>query len=103
MTALRELVGIDGLANLVLACAKCNGDKSGALPAIEIVDRVLERDQAVLEGIARTIPWPTQWGRFVAAARGIFHGQPANVPTWGGYRQTVRFDVAFVPEWMRVP
>lgn len=98
-----SLVGIDGLANLVLACAKCNGDKSGALPAIEIVDRVLGRDQAVLEGIARTIPWPTQWGRFVAAAHGIFHGQPANVPTWGGYRQTVRFDVAFVPEWMRVP
>lgn len=26
-----SLVGIDGLSNLVLACAKCNGDKSGAL------------------------------------------------------------------------
>ena len=25
-----SLVGIDGLANLVLACARCNGDKSGA-------------------------------------------------------------------------
>lgn len=42
-------------ANLVLACTKCNGDKSGALPAIEIVDRVLERDAAVLEEIARSI------------------------------------------------
>ena len=26
-----SLVGIDGLSNLVLACARCNGDKSGAL------------------------------------------------------------------------
>ncbi len=96
-----SLVGIDGLANLVLACIKCNGDKSGALPAIEIVDRVLERDRAVLEEIARSIEWPTQRSRVVAAARGIFRGQPPGVPTWGGYRQTVRFDVAFRPEWMR--
>ena len=36
-----SLVGIDGLSNLVLACARCNGDKSGALPAVTIVDRVL--------------------------------------------------------------
>ena len=35
-----SLVGIDGLSNLVLACARCNGDKSGALPAVGIVDRV---------------------------------------------------------------
>lgn len=96
-----SLVGIDGLANLVLACAKCNSDKSGALPAIEIVDRVLERDRAVLEEIATAIQWPTQRHRVVAAARGIFRGQPPGVPTWGGYRQTVRFDVAFEPEWMR--
>ncbi len=96
-----SLVGIDGLANLVLACAKCNGDKSSALPAIEIVDRVLERDQAVLEEIARAIQWPTQRDRVVAAARGIFRGQPPDLPTWGGYRQTVRFDVAFEAEWMR--
>lgn len=95
-----SLVGIDGLANLVLACAKCNGDKSGALPAIEIVDRVLERDPAVLEEIACAIQWPTQRGRVVAAARGIFRGQPPWVPTWGGYRRTVRFDVALAPEWM---
>lgn len=96
-----SLVGIDGLANLVLACMKCNGDKGGALPAIEIVDRVLERDRGVLEETARSIEWPTQRNRVVAAARGIFRGQPPGVPTWGGYRQTVRLDVAFQPEWMR--
>jgi hypothetical protein len=95
-------VGIGGLANLVLACTKCNGDKSGALPAVEIVDRVLERDREVLEGIAREIQWPTQRERVISAARGIFRGQPEGVPTWAGYQTTSRFDLAFVPEWMRV-
>lgn len=96
-----SLVGIDGLANLVLACAKCNGDKSGSLPAVKIVDRVLVRDRAVLEEIAHAIDWPTQRERVVAAARGIYRGQPEGVPTWAGYHKSVRFDVAFVPEWMR--
>jgi hypothetical protein len=96
-----SLVGIDGLANLVLACTKCNGDKSGALPAVEIVDRVLERDCEVLEEIAREIQWPTQRERVVAAARGIFRGQPEGVPTWAGYHRTIQFDVAFAPDWMQ--
>src|SRR5215208_3276889 len=47
-----SLVGIDGLSNMVLACARCNGDKSGALPAVGIVDQVLQRDRAVLEQLA---------------------------------------------------
>jgi hypothetical protein len=96
-----SLVGIDGLTNLVLACANCNRDKGGGLPAVEIVDRVLERDRDVLEEIARDIQWPTQRERVIAAARGIYRGQPEGVPTWAGYRTTSRLDVAFVPEWMR--
>jgi hypothetical protein len=44
-----SLVGIDGLSNLVLACARCNGDKSGALPAVRLVDRVLHRERQILE------------------------------------------------------
>lgn len=96
-----SLVGIDGLSNLVLACATCNGDKSGALPAVEIVDRVLRRSRDTLEEIAQGIQWPTQHDRVVAAARGIFRGQPDGVPTWAGLRRTVRFDVAFVPGWMQ--
>ena len=94
-----SLVGIDGLANLVLACTKCNGDKSSALPAITIVDRVLDRDRTVLEEIATEIEWPTQRDRVVAAARGIYLGQPSGVPTWAGYRDAVRLDVTFAPEW----
>jgi hypothetical protein len=51
-----SLVGIDGLSNLLLASMRCNGDKSGAL----------------------------QHERVVAAARGIYRGQPAGVPTRSG-------------------
>lgn len=95
-----SLVGIDGLANLVLACSRCNGDKSGALPAIVIVDRVLERDVDVLEQIALSLQWPTQRERVIAAARGIYRGQPEGVPTWAGYRETARLDVSFAPNWL---
>lgn len=94
-----SLVGIDGLANLVLACARCNGDKSGALPALSIVDRVLDRDRSVLEQIASEIQWPTQHDRVVAAALGIYRMQPTGVPTWLGYKQTERLDISFPPSW----
>ncbi len=98
-----SLVGIDGLANLVLACASCNGDKRHALPAVQIMDRVLERDGDALEEIAREIEWPTQRDRVMAAARGVYRGQPEGVPMWAGPRRTVRFDLAFVPEWLQPP
>lgn len=94
-----SLVGIDGLSNLVLACARCNGDKGGALPAVSVVDRVLQRDQEVLEDIATALQWPTQRQRVVAAARGIYRGQPPGVPTWSGYKQRERWDVSFPPWW----
>lgn len=95
-----SLVGINGLSNLVLACLRCNGDKSGALPAIGLVDQVLQRDRIVLEGIAFDLQWPTQHERVVAAARGVYRGQPAGVPTWSGYRQRERLDISFPPWWV---
>jgi len=52
--------------------------------------------------IAEAIDWPTQRERVVAAARGIYRGQPAGVPTWAGYNKAVRLDVAVFLEWMRV-
>lgn len=94
-----SLVGIDGLSNLVLACARCNGDKSGALPAVSIVDRVLDRERNTLEAIASHLQWPTQHDRVVAAARGIYRGQPTGVPTWSGYKQSERLDISFPPWW----
>ena len=97
-----SLVGIDGLANLVLACTRCNGDKRGALPAVGIVDRVLDRDRAALEQIADETRWPTEHNRVVAAARGIYRGQPPGVPTWSGYKTSTRLDIAVPPWWVRV-
>jgi HNH endonuclease len=94
-----SLVGIDGLANLVLACAKCNGDKRHALPAVDIVDRVLNRDRRILEDIAAEIRWPTQHDRVVAAARGLYRGQPTGAPTWSGYQQSTKLDITYLPEW----
>jgi 5-methylcytosine-specific restriction endonuclease McrA len=94
-----SLVGIDGLANLVLACARCNSDKAAALPAIAIVNRVLERDRRVLEQIASAIQWPTQHDRVVAAALGIYRVQPSGVPTWSGYRRTEQLDISFPLSW----
>jgi hypothetical protein len=95
-----SLVGIDGLSNLVLACTRCNADKSGALPTMGIVGRVLARERDVLEEIASALQWPTQHERVVAAACGIYRGQPAGLPTWSGYKQTERLDVSFLPRWV---
>lgn len=95
-----SLVGIDGLTNLVLACARCNGDKGHALPSVDIVNRVLTRDRGTLEEIAADLQWPTQHERVAAAARGIYRGQPEGVPTWAGYKQTERLDVSFPPWWI---
>lgn len=97
-----SLAGIDGLANLVLACPRCNTDKRHALPSVAIVDRVLGRDRDVLEQIAADIAWPTQYERVVAAARGIYRGQAPGVPTWAGYRESIRLDISHPQWWIRV-
>lgn len=95
-----SLVGIDGLANLVLACSPCNTDKRHALPAVTIVDRVLDRDVDILEQIATEIRWPTERDRVVAAARGIYRGQPAGIATWSGRKASTKLDISFGPWWM---
>lgn len=94
-----SLVGIDGLANLVLACVRCNTDKRNALPAPDIIERVLGRDRKILEQIADEIRWPTEYNRVAAAARGIYRGQPPGVATWSGYKASVRLDVGYAPGW----
>jgi HNH endonuclease len=97
-----SVAAIDGLANLVLACTRCNGDKRNSLPAIEIVDRVLDRDRRVLEQIAVQLEWPTQRDRVIAAARGLYRGQPSGVPTWSGYHQVAGLDISHPPWWIRL-
>ena len=95
-------VGIDGLTNLVLACRACNGDKLNALPAISLIDRALHRDRSVMEQVATELSWPTQYDRVVAAARGLYRGEPAGSATWSGYRQSIRLDVGALPDWVRI-
>jgi hypothetical protein len=94
-------VGIDGLANLVLACPSCNGDKLHALPALPLVDRALRRDRVVLEQIADRIEWPTQYDRVVAAARGLYLGQPEGTPTWAGLRRSAQLDLGSPTVWLQ--
>jgi hypothetical protein len=94
-------VGIDGLANLVLACRSCNSDKQQSLPSLPLVTRALERDRATLEQVATSITWPTQYDRVVAAARGIYRGEPKDAATWNGYRNSVRLDTGYAPGWLK--
>jgi hypothetical protein len=95
-----SLIGIDGLANLVGACSRCNGDKLNALPAPAIVDRVLARDRVVLEELAVDLEWPTQYDRVVSAARGIYLSRPDGSPTWAGVRSSQRLDLAYPTWWL---
>jgi len=92
-------LGIDGLANLVLACNRCNNSKMHSLPAVEHVDRALARDRSSLEDIASSILWPTQYDRVVAAARGLYRGEPTGAPTWQGVSRTVMLDLSTHSPW----
>lgn len=92
-------LGIDGLANLVLACGRCNNSKLHSLPALQHVDRALERDRATLEDMASEILWPTQYERVVSAARGLYLGEPTGSPTWHGRDSTVVLDLSSYSPW----
>ncbi|MEE3851795.1 HNH endonuclease [Gordonia sp. LSe1-13] len=77
-------VGIDGLANLVLACPSCNSNKSDLLPSPTHVDRALGRGQHLLDELAAGINWPSQFDRVVSAAHGLYATQPESTPVWLG-------------------
>ena len=88
-------VGIDGLANLVPACERCNSDKSNSLPAVETVTRVLGRDRSLLEQIGSQVGWPVQYERVCRAARGLYRGSPEGAPTWQSRRHFTPLDLRF--------
>lgn len=92
-------LGIDGLANIVLACRRCNNSKLHSLPAVTHVDRTLSRDKSTLEQVASSILWPTQYERVVSAARGLYLGEPEGTPTWQGVRSTVLLDLSTYSPW----
>ena len=88
-------VGIDGLANLVPACERCNSDKSNALPAMATVTRVLGRDRSLLNEIGSQIGWPVQYERVCRAARGLYRGSPVGAPTWQSRKTFTPLDLQF--------
>ncbi|MEO9329132.1 HNH endonuclease [Gordonia aurantiaca] len=75
-------VGIDGLANLVLACQGCNSSKSDRLPAPSHVARALDRGKDTLDDLASQVNWPCQYDRVVAAGHGLYLTQPVSTPVW---------------------
>ncbi|MGC5258194.1 HNH endonuclease [Gordonia sp. DT218] len=77
-------VGIDGLANLVLACPACNSNESDLLPSPTHVDRALDRGQPLLDTLAADINWTSQFDRVVSAAHGLYATQPESTPVWLG-------------------
>jgi hypothetical protein len=95
-----SLLGIDGLANLVLSCAPCNADKRNALPSVPIIDHALQRDLATLEAIAQEIQWPTQYHRVVAAARGVYLSRSIGSATWAGRGTSQPLDLSDPSWWL---
>lgn len=82
-----SMVGIDGLANLVLSCRRCNGDKSNAVAVYRHRQlRCSSVTTVFLQAVADEIGWPTGVKRVLRAARGIYRGQPPNAPTWDGFQ-----------------
>lgn len=92
-------VGLDGLANLVLACARCNSDKSETLPVLPLVAAAVHRDAVVMEGLAHEISWPTQRARVLAVADGLYRVQPDGTPLWSSYKNRLVLDMAWVDAW----
>jgi hypothetical protein len=96
-------VGLDGLANLVVACKACNGDKSNALPSIHLVDRAIaSRDAAVLHRLGVDIGWPVQLDRVARAARGLYLSTALDTPTWTGRGSFVPLDLHSPPTWLNI-
>ena len=94
-------VDIDGLANRVPACERCNSDKSSALPAVETVTRVLGRDRSLLDQIGSQIGWPVQYERVCRAAHGLYRGSPVGAPTWESGRTFTPLDLRLeVAPWV---
>lgn len=93
-------LGLDGLANLVIACPRCNSDKSQRLPAPRFVEASLSRDRDVVDRLADQLSWPTQRERVVAAARGLYRGEPIGAPVWDGFRVTQPLDLSWPTDWL---
>jgi 5-methylcytosine-specific restriction endonuclease McrA len=91
---------IDGLANLVQVCRECNGDKRDSLPALQHIDNVLDRSEAVLDQIAKAITWTTDYKEFRSVARGLYLSTPERSQLWLAVDDLTPLDLTHPPEWM---
>jgi hypothetical protein len=83
----------DGIANLVVAHARCNRHKSDFLADVEHVGAWVARvtnETASLDAIASSVRWPTDLARTVGALRGVYVRLPDEVRLW-------RLEKDFVP------
>ncbi len=80
-------VGLDGVSNLVLACARCNSSKADLLPDPSLVGRALGRGRDRLAELAGRINWPHQYDRVESAARGLYATQTGSTPIWLGVKR----------------
>ncbi|MFI7171660.1 HNH endonuclease [Rhodococcoides fascians] len=92
-------VGIDGLANLVLACPSCNTSKSQLLPERSHVLRALDRGRDSITELAASIDWPVQFDRVVTSARGLYASQPDGSPIWLGRNKITAMQVDY--SWLQ--
>jgi 5-methylcytosine-specific restriction endonuclease McrA len=75
-------VPFNGLANLVLTDARCNGSKSDSLASLEHRARWLDRDRTALEQAGDDLRWPAEWERGQRIAQGLYARLPTGTPLW---------------------
>ncbi len=75
-------VPFNGLSNLVLADATCNGAKSDTLASLVHRERWELRDQVGLAEAGSEIAWPAEWERSQRIARGLYSRLPTGTPLW---------------------
>ena len=84
----------DGLDNLVVAHAPCNGEQRDHLAAAEHVERWTERMRRAddLGAIAAATRWPRELERTLGVARSIYLRLPASARLWQGQGRFVAVD-----------
>jgi hypothetical protein len=80
----------DGLANLVVADARCNGDKRDHLPAHPFVARWRQRakdNEAQLSDLSRQLSWNLAEHETLGSARAAYLRLPPDTQLWAGRKQ----------------
>lgn len=85
---------LNDLGNLVLADAKCNGDKSARLVDHGNIGRWVQRDRPAIDAAATTIAWPNDADRTHRVATSAYHWLPTGMPVWRGIKDVITFSDA---------